>query len=188
VAQGIIAHTDHHLISHKRAANLCRELGLSARMTSDITDAILLHVQDVLPFGAPLVAEILLAADRAAGCGWAGIFRDAYYWGFRHPDFDNPDVWPCTRPLQEDQLRDRCLEDLTGFLVNNDHIERLTARTLIQMYRFKGLKSPDGTWAIQPILPIAQREFLSRIMTYIRYNNYVYMVPQTEAILGRRLY
>jgi hypothetical protein len=187
-AQGKISYSDHHKVSFERANEICRRLGLNKQMTHDITEAIRLHVSDVLPIGAPLVAGVLLAADRAAGWGWAGIFRDAYYWGFRHPAFEDPEVWSLMRPVQEQQLRDNCLEELTGFLVNNDHIERLTARTLIQMYRFKGLKNPDGTWAIQPILPIAQREFLSRIMTYIRYNNYVYMVPQAEAILGRRLY
>jgi hypothetical protein len=79
---GLLEHKNHNVGSWF----IANSLGYPKEFSWEL----LVHSKDKMPEFYPWSAFILRAADRAAGMGWSGVLRDAYYVGFRHPYFVEP--------------------------------------------------------------------------------------------------
>jgi len=156
---GQLEPSDHHLGSWLFALKMYEGF----EWNKVVAKTVLLHSKDVLPRSAPVYAWILQAADRAAGMGWTGILRDAYYLGFRHP---NLQVVEKLRSPREREYQDSiaavqkvCYEDAFPFLISHGLASKMVRKYWDHRHQFFGLPDGRGGWKVGPLLPIAQEIF-----------------------------
>ena len=159
VDTGQLQPSDHHLGSWLIALKMYEGF----EWNKVVAKTVLLHSKDVLPRSAPIYAWILQAADRAAGMGWTGILRDAYYLGFRHPNLQVVEKlkapWEKGYPKSIAAVQRVCYENVFPFLIKNNVVGKMVKKYLDHRDQFFGLPNGKGGWKVGPLLPVAQEIF-----------------------------
>lgn len=121
----------------------------------DVADLILSHNEDDLDLRedeGSKALEILRDADQLALMGYAGLIRNAYYWGFRHELMESDpkeilDTMVLCDPRcnhnglpqdYEEKVRLFALEQLFPFLIESKQIDRAMAHAQTNIQRFFG--------------------------------------------------
>lgn len=167
----------------------------------DLSEAIALHSEDVLPEDAALTTRIVRDCDRVAGMGWTGIVRSAYYLGFRHPSFTKKPQEAVAEDFSlvdmnspwvdgyETNVRKFVLENVLPFIKDKGKSHEILYHCLVWSGRFEGMWSKQKhSWAVEPILDKIQGWFLRKHLATLEFIAILVRgtpAPQVKKVLKR---